>query len=117
MFPDEPTAARRFESRRWPGGIRCAHCRSERVSRVKSGKAMPFRPKDCRRHFSVRTGSFMAQSPIPLRKWASALSLCATDAKGVSSMTLRRRDAEAIVSARAARTIGRHPACARPVSS
>ena len=51
---------------------------------------MPYRCRLCRQHFSVRTGTDMAQSKLPLRKWAFAIYLCSTSLKGVSSMKLHR---------------------------
>lgn len=36
---------------------------------------MPYRCKDCRRHFGVRTRTAMSGSPIPLNKWLHALYL------------------------------------------
>ena len=90
LFPDEASAAAWFESRRWPNGVQCPRCESKRVAVIKSGKPMPYRCKGCRRHFSVRTLTDMAESRLPLRKWALALYLCATHLKGISSMKLHR---------------------------
>ena len=90
LFPDEAAARAWFEAQRWPDGAQCSHCGSANVSAVASGKPMPWRCRDCRRHFSVRTGTVMAQSKLPLRKWAFAIYLCATSLKGVSSMKLHR---------------------------
>ena len=92
MFPDEAAARAWFEGVRWPHGARCPHCGSENVAAVASLKPMPWRcrDRDCRRHFSVRTGTVMAESKIALRKWAFAIYLCATSLKGVSSMKLHR---------------------------
>ena len=44
----------------------------------------------CKKRFSVRTGSVLERSKIPLRKWAIAIYLSATSLKGVSSMKLHR---------------------------
>ena len=90
MFPDEASAERWFEKARWADGVCCAHCQSDRVSRVASRKPMPWRCRDCRKHFSVRKGTVMEGSPLPLRKWAFAIYLCATNLKGVSSLKLHR---------------------------
>lgn len=90
MFPDEASAVSWFESLRWPNGPQCPHCRSDRVAACKDAKPMPHRCKDCRKHFSVRTGTDMAASKLPLRKWAFAIYLCTTSLKGVSSMKLHR---------------------------
>ena len=90
MFPDEVTAARWFEDLRWPDTRKCPHCDSENTMAKANRKPLPFRCRDCRRFFSVRHGSAMERSRIPLRKWAIAIYLCATSLKGVSSMKLHR---------------------------
>ncbi len=51
---------------------------------------MPYRCGDCRKYFSVRTGTVMERSHIPLHKWVIGLYLMATNLKGVSSMKLHR---------------------------
>ena len=90
MFPNEESARKWFEAQRWPDGAHCPHCGSVNVAAVASLKPMPYRCRDCRKHFSVRTGTAMAESKIPLRKWAFGIYLCATSLKGVSSMKLHR---------------------------
>ena len=90
MFPDEASAKGWFEARRWPHGPACPHCSSTAVSAIASERPMPWRCRSCRRHFSVRTGTVMEESKIPLRKWAFAVYLWATSLKGVSSMKLHR---------------------------
>ena len=51
---------------------------------------MPYWCTDCRSYFSVKTGTALASSKIPLRKWAIAIYLEQTSLKGVSSMKLHR---------------------------
>ena len=51
---------------------------------------MPFWCKDCRKYFSVKTGTSLERSHIPLRKWAYGIYLWMTSLKGVSSMKLHR---------------------------
>ena len=51
---------------------------------------MPYRCRDCTRYFSVKTGTVMAGSPLPLLKWLSAIYLDLASLKGVSSMKLHR---------------------------
>ena len=51
---------------------------------------MPYRCKDCRKHFSVRTNTVLAESRIPLHKWLLAIFLLTTNLKGVSSCKLAR---------------------------
>ncbi len=51
---------------------------------------MPYRCRDCRGYFSVRTGTILESSRLPLRKWAWAVYLYLTNLKGLSSMKLHR---------------------------
>ena len=79
-----------FIEQRWPDGIACPHCGSASISQIANRKPMPFRCKGCRKHFSVKTGSVLQSSNIPLNKWAIAFYLYMTNLKGVSSMKLHR---------------------------
>ncbi len=90
MFPDEDAARQWFESVRWPDGRACARCGSVRTSEIPNAKPMPYRCKDCRSYFSVKVGTVMESSNLPLRKWAIAIYQMTTSLKGVSSMKLHR---------------------------
>ena len=91
MFPDEASARKWFEDNRWPNGQRaCPHCGGMATSAVPSEKPMPYWCPDCRSYFSVKVGTVMESSKIPLRKWVMALYLMTTNIKGVSSMKLHR---------------------------
>lgn len=90
MFPDENAAVKWFENLYWPTGRCCGHCGSTNTCAISTGKPMPYRCRDCRAYFSVRTGSAFESSRLPLRKWAFAIYLYVTNLKGVSSMKLHR---------------------------
>lgn len=90
MFPDDESAEKWFVQQRWPSGVCCPHCGSVRCSVIKNQKPMPYRCKDCRKHFSVKTGTAMQASNLGYQKWAVAIYLVATNLKGVSSMKLHR---------------------------
>ncbi|MXZ70833.1 MAG: IS1595 family transposase [Acidobacteria bacterium] len=90
MFPTEESATEWFESVVWPGERCCGHCGSVKTREVPNRKPMPYWCTDCRSYFSVRTGTPMASSKVPLRKWAIAIYLCLTSLKSVSSMKLHR---------------------------
>jgi len=91
MFPDEEAATAWFESVVWADGVRrCGKCGSESTREVPHGKPMPYWCTDCRSYFSVRTGTPLARSNVPMRKWAIAIYLCLTSLKSVSSMKLSR---------------------------
>ena len=51
---------------------------------------MPYWCRDCRSYFSVRTGTILERSHVPLRKWAFAMYLELTSLKSISSMKLHR---------------------------
>ncbi len=90
MFPNEEAAASWFEATIWSCGRFCGKCGSVNTHRVKSGKPMPYRCRDCRGYFSIRTGTVMSHSHISLQNWAFAIYLEVTNLKGVSSMKLHR---------------------------
>ena len=90
LFPTEASARQWFEHVRWAAGRYCGHCGSIRTHAVASGRPMPYRCSDCRKYFSVRTGTPMQSSRLPLRKWVFAMYLMTTSLKGVSSMKLHR---------------------------
>ncbi len=90
MFPDESAAREWFESARWQDGRHCPFCGSVETVAVKSGKPMPYHCPACRKYFSVKSGTVMHGSNLPLRKWIIAIYLLSTSLKGVSSMKLHR---------------------------
>ena len=90
MFPDDATAEAWFVKTRWPHGIACPHCGSVKVGEVKNRKPAPYRCRDCRKFFSVKTKTLMHSSNLGLQTWAIAYYLLATGIKGTSSMKLHR---------------------------
>ena len=89
-FPDEAAAVAYVESRRWPDGVCCPKCGSVRAVAVKNAKPMPWRCKDCRKFFSVRTGTVFAESKLGIHKWLMAAYLMTTARKGISSVQLAK---------------------------
>lgn len=88
MFPDEKSAVRWFEETRWPDGRHCARCGSVDTKDVPNAKPMPYWCRGCQSYFSVRTGTSIKHSRLPLRKWFFATYLFVTSLKGVSSTKL-----------------------------
>ena len=64
-------------------------CGSTNVQTGASHK-MPHRCRDCRRRFSTRTGTVLADSKLGYQTWAIGIYLVTTSLKGVSSMKLHR---------------------------
>ena len=90
MFPDDDAAEAWFIERRWPDGPRCPHCDCGNVQDGAKHKTMRFRCRGCRKRFSTRTGTVLADSNVGYRNWAVAIYLITTSLKGVSSMKLHR---------------------------
>ena len=90
MFPTEEAATKWFEDVFWRGGRHCGKCGSVNTREVPNAKPMPYWCSDCRGYFSVRTGTPIARSNVPLRKWAIAIYLCLTSLESVASMKLSR---------------------------
>ena len=81
-YDDEETARRWLENIRWKRVRRCPHCDGKRTSVVASAKPMPYHCRDCRRYFSVRTGTCIAGSSVPLRVWVHAIHLMSRGVRG-----------------------------------
>ena len=90
LFPDEATATEWFGSIVWGGERCCGHCGSLNTKPVPNAKPMPYWCPDCRKYFSVRTGTILRRSHISLQDWAFGIYLEVTNLKGVSSIKLGR---------------------------
>lgn len=90
MFTDERDAEEFFVKSRWPDGVRCPKCSSANIQERETRKPQPYRCRDCRKDFSVKTDSLMHNSPLGCRTWLFAIYLLTTNIKGVSSMKLHR---------------------------
>lgn len=77
-----------LESLRWPEGVRCPRCDSDKISRVK--KRGQFDCDSCRYQFSVKAGTVFHDSHLPLWKWFLATYMICEGRKGVSANQLKR---------------------------
>ncbi|WP_370190927.1 IS1595 family transposase [Qipengyuania sp.] len=89
-FPNEEAARLYFEKNRWGDEPACGHCGSLNVHECKDHKPMPYRCRDCRKHFSVRTGTVLAESRLGLHKWLMAIYMMTTARKGIPSTQMAR---------------------------
>ncbi len=87
-FPDEATCEKYIANARWPRGMFCPHCASHRIYRLETQKR--YKCGGCRKQFSVRTGSVLAESKVPLQKWLMAVWILTTHTKGISSVQLAK---------------------------
>src|ERR1700719_4205415 len=76
--------------RRWPNGVVCPGCGSQKVSynaKRRTWKCGSHHPK---REFSVKVGTIYEDSPIPLDKWLTATWMLTNCKNGVSSYEIAR---------------------------
>jgi len=80
IFLDEGAARKHLEALRWPEGPICPFCLARGVSHALGGKSEArglYYCVPCRKKFTVRVGTVLEGSHIPLRKWLLATHLIA----------------------------------------
>lgn len=87
-FPDEETAIAFFADKRWGADPKCPYCNSERIYKGK-GK-QPYKCSECNFKFTVKTGTIMEGSHIPVRIWLLAMYIMGTARKGMSSIQMAK---------------------------
>ena len=85
-YPTEESAVKFFEDLRWDNGVACPYCESKNIASCKV--PMPYRCRDCRKHFSIRVGTILNESKLPLQKWLLAIYILTNSKKGTSSIQL-----------------------------
>jgi transposase-like protein len=73
---------------RWPGGVRCPRCDSEKIGNLP--KRFQYECSSCRYQFSVRVDTVFQDSKLPLWKWFLAIYITVESKKGVSANQLHR---------------------------
>jgi transposase-like protein len=89
-FSDPDVCVDFVAAMRWPDGITCPHCSSQKVSYLSTRRKWKCMAKDCHKQFSVKTGSVFEDSPIPLDKWLTAVWLVVNCKNGISSYEIMR---------------------------
>src|SRR6266478_1198136 len=77
-------------ARRWPKGVVCPTCGSEKVSFNSSRRIWQCGSHHAKRQFSVKVGTIFEDSPIGLDKWLAAMWMVANCKNGVSSWEIHR---------------------------
>ncbi|HTF89974.1 MAG TPA: IS1595 family transposase [Planctomycetota bacterium] len=93
---NEAAAVAFFEARLWKGSPRCPRCASTEVARILSkagdhGPRFLWRCRGCRKQFTIRVGTVLEDSRIPLMHWAYAFWAACASKKGVSAMQIQRQ--------------------------
>jgi len=86
-FGDEAVCRDFLAGLRWPNGVHCIVCDSDKVGFIRTRSL--WRCKECRKEFSVKKGTIFEDSPIALSKWLPAIWLYSAK-KGRSSHQLAR---------------------------
>jgi transposase-like protein len=76
---------------RWPDGkVCCPHCKSARVRYIQTRRQWECREQHPKRCFSLKTGTVLEDSPLPLEKWLAALWLEVNAKNSISSWEIHR---------------------------
>jgi transposase-like protein len=88
QFSNEDKARQHLTELRWPNGVECPRCNSERVSPIKDRKQ--YSCNVCEYQFSVTSGTIFSDSHLPLWKWFLAIYLMTESKKGISACQMQR---------------------------
>src|SRR5258705_10092548 len=88
QFGDEDRCRTYLEQLRWPDGVVCPRCESNRIVKVTTRNQ--FSCKACSYRFSVRAGTIFQDSKLSLTKWFLAIYIIGESKKGVSGHQLSR---------------------------
>lgn len=88
QFRSEDRCRELLQTLRWPEGVRCPRCNSDKISRII--KRNQFDCDGCRYQFSVTAGTIFGDSHLPLWKWFLAVTILCDSKKGISAHQLKR---------------------------
>ena len=96
-FRYEDEAIALLERLRWPNGAACPHCGGADPYRLTAKPGTKTRTQrglwkcsQCRKKFTVKVGTVMESSHIPVSKWLMALHLISASKKGMSALQFQR---------------------------
>lgn len=87
-FDTDSECREALEDLRWPDGVRCLRCDSDKISRISTRRQ--YDCDSCRYRFSVTTGTVFHDSHLPLQKWFLAVLLLCEAKKGMSANQMKR---------------------------
>lgn len=93
---DESAAVAFLERQRWGDAPTCAHCGESDVYQMRDSatgernKRFLWRCRACNRQYSVRVGTVLSDSHLPLRHWCYGFWRAASSKKGVSALEIQR---------------------------
>jgi transposase-like protein len=87
-FSNKDVALAFLADLRWPEGVTCPRCNSDKNSFLSSRRI--WKCKGCGKQFSVKLGTIFEDSPIGLDKWLPAIWVLVNAKNGISSYELGR---------------------------
>lgn len=95
VLADEAKAVAFLEKYRWGSNPTCPHCESTNVYQMNDAsgqrsKRFLWRCRSCGRQYTVRTGTVMEHSHIPLRSWVYTIWQIVSCKKGVAALQIKR---------------------------
>jgi len=89
-FADPDNCIAFMVERRWPNGVTCPTCGRADVRFISTRRMWECKEKHPKRQFSVKVGTIMEDSAIPLDKWLIAMWMLANCKNGISSYEIAR---------------------------
>ncbi|MCE2485585.1 MAG: IS1595 family transposase [Desulfurellaceae bacterium] len=89
-FADEERCIAYLVQQRWPQGVTCPTCGSDKVHYLANQRRWKCKTKHARQQFSVKVGTVMEDSPIPLTQWLPVMWMLANCKNGISSYEVHR---------------------------
>ena len=89
-FADPDNCLNYLVARRWPNGVTCPRCGSDKVTFMASRRTWQCKTRHPKSQFSVKVGTIFEDSPIGLDKWLCAMWMLANCKNGNSSWELHR---------------------------
>lgn len=91
FFADDAKCIEFVSALRWENGEPvCPHCGSDKNGFLATRKIWKCKNRECRKQFSIKTGTIFEDSALGLDKWLVAIWLIANAKNGISSYELHR---------------------------
>lgn len=92
-FQNEPAAFAYVEERLWPNGPVCPHCEeTKRIGALKGQTTRPglYKCYACKKPFTVRMGTILESSHLPLHLWLQVIHLMCASKKDIATRQIQR---------------------------
>ena len=90
IFPDDDTCANWLFEMRWPDGFECPACGHKVCYALKTRKWL-YECKGCQKQTSIRSGTMMQDSKLPLVTWFWAVYLMTSHSNGIAALQLQKQ--------------------------